>query len=205
MRIMHGLPAPSRRTLVLVWAVALIAFLLLGVYGVAALSQQSDEIADLHQSAVAGKADRADLRSELDKQQHALDIANAKLIKAGKTPVVTSKVGPSDLPILLQGLRGVPGPVGPAAPPAKNGRNGSNGSAGRSGSDGLNGSNGTDGAPGKDGINGTNGAVGPAGPGPTDDQIADAIAAYCNAHDQCRGPAGPPGLNAPPLDPIPTH
>lgn len=35
--------------------------------------------------------------------------------------------------------------------------------------------------------------VGPAGPGATDQQIAEAVAAYCAQHDGCAGPSGPPG------------
>lgn len=62
---------------------------------------------------------------------------------------------------------------------------------------------GEDGEPGKDGesITGPEGPqgppgetiVGPTGPGPTDAQVAAAVAAYCDAHGECRGEQGPQG------------
>lgn len=43
------------------------------------------------------------------------------------------------------------------------------------------------------GPSGTPGATGAQGAGPTDTQIASAVAAYCSAHGDCTGPAGPTG------------
>ncbi|MBB4689835.1 hypothetical protein [Amycolatopsis jiangsuensis] len=42
------------------------------------------------------------------------------------------------------------------------------------------------------------GTDGKRGPGPSDAQVSSAVADYCDAHDQCRGPAGAqgtPGIN----------
>lgn len=59
--------------------------------------------------------------------------------------------------------------------------------------------------PGEDGADGSDSTVpgpqGPQGPGPTDEQIAAAVERYCSAHDNCRGPAGPPGPAGPRCDP----
>lgn len=63
------------------------------------------------------------------------------------------------------------------------------------GAPGQAGTDGTDGQPGETGAPGDQGAAGPqgpAGPGPTGEQIAAAVAAYCGG-DTCRGPAGPQG------------
>lgn len=56
------------------------------------------------------------------------------------------------------------------------------------------GEDGKDGRPGKDGEDGKDGA---RGPGPTDQQVADAVAEYCAANGGCvgaTGPAGPAGV-----------
>jgi hypothetical protein len=48
-------------------------------------------------------------------------------------------------------------------------------------------------APGKDGTPGADGSPGPQGergPGPTDEQVAAGVAAFCAANNDCRGPAG---------------
>lgn len=63
---------------------------------------------------------------------------------------------------------------------------------GSKGSPGPRGPRGT-GAPGAVGPSGASGAPGAPGPGPTDQQIASAVAAYCDAHGGCTGPAGPKG------------
>jgi hypothetical protein len=68
---------------------------------------------------------------------------------------------------------------------------GSSGTPGPEGRPGASGSSGASGAPGQPG------ASGAAGPGPTDDQIAAAVAAYCTAHGNCTGPAGPTGSAGP--------
>ena len=47
--------------------------------------------------------------------------------------------------------------------------------------------NGQAGAPGSDGA---------PGPGPSDEQVAAAVAAFCDAHDGCRGPEGPTGADS---------
>jgi hypothetical protein len=40
---------------------------------------------------------------------------------------------------------------------------------------------------------GESGAAGGTGPAPSDQEIADAVTAYCAAHGDCTGPAGPKG------------
>lgn len=61
------------------------------------------------------------------------------------------------------------------------------------GATGSTGARGASGASGQPGATGPSGATGPQGPGPTDTQIATAVAAYCSAHGGCTGPAGPKG------------
>lgn len=62
------------------------------------------------------------------------------------------------------------------------------------GEDGTNGGPGADGTDGTDGANGTNGTDGAPGPGPTDEQIAAAVEAYC-ADGKCRGEKGDAGTD----------
>ena len=45
-------------------------------------------------------------------------------------------------------------------------------------------------ADGQDGDDGSPGGDGAPGPSPSDEQVAAAVAAYCDSHDGCRGPAG---------------
>jgi len=52
---------------------------------------------------------------------------------------------------------------------------------------------GTRGARGPSGSPGASGAAGDTGPGPSDQEISDAVTAYCAAHGNCTGPAGPKG------------
>ncbi|HEY9352975.1 MAG TPA: hypothetical protein VIP28_06990 [Nocardioides sp.] len=60
------------------------------------------------------------------------------------------------------------------------------------GKDGTNGGPGADGTDGTSGTDGTDGADGAPGPGPTDEQIAAAVEAYC-ADGKCRGEKGEKG------------
>lgn len=87
----------------------------------------------------------------------------------------------------LQARRGVPGIRGPEGPGGVEGRQGNQGRPGRDGKDGV------DGKDGQDGIDGQNGAP---GRGPTPEEIAGAVAAYCSIGNNCAGPAagtGQPG------------
>lgn len=59
---------------------------------------------------------------------------------------------------------------------------------------GPRGSSGPTGSPGSPGATGSSGAQGPP---PTSDQIADAVATYCGAHNGCQGPTGPTGSTGP--------
>lgn len=68
------------------------------------------------------------------------------------------------------------------------------------------GPSGASGGPGPSGPPGATvtGPAGPPGPGPTVQQIADAVAAWCSAHGGCAGPAGPSGEAGPAGPPGPT-
>jgi len=105
-----------------------------------------------------------------------------------------------------QGEQGIPGPAGeqgPPGPPGADGVDGADGAPGPAGADGADGApgpagppgaDGPVGPPGVDGLPGVDGAPGPAGepgpagppgeqgPGPTDEQIAAAVAAYLELH-----------------------
>lgn len=59
------------------------------------------------------------------------------------------------------------------------------------------GSSGVAGAAGAAGATGQAGAGGAQGPGPTSDEVAAAVAAYCSAHGDCTGPAGQQGSAGP--------
>jgi hypothetical protein len=93
------------------------------------------------------------------------------------------------------GAPGVPGPsgkdgaVGPAGPAGKDGATGAPGPAGATGPQGEAGATGQQGAQGDAGPAGPQGAQ---GPGPSDRQIAAAVAAYCDAHNQCAPTILPP-------------
>jgi hypothetical protein len=61
------------------------------------------------------------------------------------------------------------------------------------------------GVAGSAGTNGSNGANGQTGPGPSTDQVAAAVKAYCSgSSDPCRGTNGPPGSNGASGAPGPT-
>lgn len=75
----------------------------------------------------------------------------------------------------LQGQAGLPGVPG---------KTGKVGATGPMGPIGITGSQGEKGDPGEQGAQ---------GPGPTDAQVQAAVDAYCEAHDQCRGPQGEKG------------
>ena len=111
-----------------------------------------------------------------------------------------------------RGNPGPPGPIGPAGAAGKDGAQGPAGAAGAAGKDGAVGPPGSAGTPGVQGPAGPAGAqgepgaagsagpagpqgaqgeAGPAGPqgpqgtGPSDEQVAAAVAAYCAAHNDC--------------------
>lgn len=100
------------------------------------------------------------------------------------------------------GRPGVPGGIGPIGPPGLVGPKGEAGESimGLPGPAGMRGEPGTGlmGSPGTPGRDGTDGEDGPA---PTQEQIARAVADYCAARNECRGPPGepgPPGADGPP-------
>jgi len=68
------------------------------------------------------------------------------------------------------------------------------GPEGAAGSPGQDGAQGIQGEPGGQGPTGEQGVQ---GPGPTDDQVATAVANYCSTRDGCRGPKGDTGDPAP--------
>lgn len=108
------------------------------------------------------------------------------------------------------GQDGAPGPFGPSGPQGEPGGPGSDGADGADGATGDQGPAGATGSQGEPGVAGPQGEVGPVGPagaegapgpGPTDEQIAAAVATYCEAHNQCQGPPGPEGPPGPPGPP----
>jgi hypothetical protein len=68
------------------------------------------------------------------------------------------------------------------------------------GASGSPGADGQDGAQGEPGADGQPGPQGERGPGPTDEQIAAAVASYC-AEGRCQGPPGPQGERGPAGEP----
>ncbi|HZC53768.1 MAG TPA: hypothetical protein VE441_14895 [Mycobacterium sp.] len=150
--------------------------------------------------------------------QGALASANARLESLGARPIPTPSpgapgaVGPPGPPPTRQqindavdfycfthdGCRGVPSRTDVLAAvraycSAGAACRGPKGSPGRRGPTGATGSSGAVGPPGASGNPGPPGDSGAPGPGPTQDQIAAAVAAYCDAHGGCTGPAGPKG------------
>lgn len=126
------------------------------------------------------------------------DILDA--VRAGKltpaevpTPeaVADSVPGATVAPVGTDGVRATTDDSTPPTPPATGapgppGPQGPQGPAGEQGPPGSEGAPGSTGAPGPAGAAGANGET---GPGPSDEQLADAVAAYCAQTDTCR--AGP--------------
>jgi hypothetical protein len=73
------------------------------------------------------------------------------------------------------------------------GRGECRGPAGSDGQDGTDGEDGAPGAPGADGVDGQDGADGRDAPPPTQAQVDQAVATYCESRGGCRGPKGDPG------------
>ncbi len=166
-----SLPVPSGRILFAAWVVVAAAFAAVGVWAVVTLTHQSADLGELRTASTNARADRADLRADSAKQQAALDKANAKLIDAGKAPVATPV--PAATPRQLRYIP-IPGPRG------ARGERGADGEA-------------TVGPQGPMGPVGPEGPQGGQGGGPTDQQVADAVAAYCSQNPCGQGPAGPQG------------
>lgn len=106
------------------------------------------------------------------------------------------------------GKPGAPGGIGPIGPPGLIGPKGEAGESirGLPGPAGMRGEPGTGlmGSPGSPGTPGRDGTDGEDGPAPTQEQIARAVADYCAARNECRGPQGepgPPGADGPPGPP----
>lgn len=191
------LPAPSKRTvIVLAWVGGVMAVLLiLGM--LLAIARLTSDYDALEKRADAGVSDRDDLRSSLTEQQAALDEANRKLTEVGEKPVATPAV-PEDQSV-LRGLRGPScveelgyslcrGPAGTDGDDGKNGRS----IKGEPGDDGqsIKGEAGPRGAPGES-VKGDTGATGPAGPpGPTGPAGKDGT-------DGATGPKGDAGAPGP--------
>lgn len=157
---------------------------------------------DAHQAkdasrSAAGKADRATVGQRVDAA--ALAEANRRLRHLGGTPVQTPA------PV----VSGARGPAGPAPTAEQIAAAVQSYCALRSGCAGVPSKaqvtaavqaycatgvcKGPVGAKGKTGTRGTPGQAGTPGPGPTETQISQAVAAYCQAHGGCTGPAGPKG------------
>ena len=95
----------------------------------------------------------------------------------------------------LQGRRGSPGLTGPPGSPGI-GERGATGRRGRPGQS-IRGRPGEAGTPGKsiEGPPGSDGKPGADAPPVTSEALSDAVAAYCENHNDCRGPAGADGSN----------
>jgi hypothetical protein len=94
------------------------------------------------------------------------------------------------------GATGQPGkdgtPGGPAGPQGQRGPAGPAGMTGPAGAVGPVGATGSQGEAGPAGAQGPAGPAGAPGPGPSDDQVAAAVAAYCAAHNGCMPSLLPP-------------
>jgi hypothetical protein len=172
----------SYRTFARPWRIMISAALLLAAVGLL-LSVV------LYVRADQAQRDRADLAAKIAQiaKQKAVHVQaqanrNTTQIAAGKRNtgrIVRYLQGKQGLP----GVPGVDGKIGAPGPPGGIGPRGFMGLAGQDGTPGVNGKNGSDGAPGL---------------GPTDDQVAAAVAAYCDQHNQCAGSTGatgPPGAD----------
>lgn len=163
------LPAPSRRTLiVLTWIAGVTAMLLiLGMlFAIVRISGENDALED---RADRGRADRTDLRASLAEQEAALSEANDRLTKIGQAPVPAPPPA-KEVGEQLVIIEGQPGPIGPR------GQRGAPGADGKDGADGQDSevpgppgpASKVPGPQGPPGPPGTPGATGPAGPtGPT--------------------------------------
>lgn len=94
-----------------------------------------------------------------------------------------------------QGPRGKPGEVGAPGIPGVPGVDGEVGKAGADGKPGANGAQGATGADGRPGADGQPGAQGPPGPGPSQEALVAAVGAYCGA-GMCQGKDGKDGVDA---------
>lgn len=151
----------------------------------------------IHRQGV-GVEERAQQAAEIDALEAAVDEANSRLSAVGETPV--------DVPATStppRGETGATGDRGSQGPQGDMGERGQQGPPGPPGEDGTPGANGTPGAVGARGSNGSDGAPGAqgpqgvAGPGPSDEQVAAAVATFCAANNGCMGPQGTQGAPGP--------
>lgn len=169
--------------------------------GIALISHRVDTLAvQLEES----RTDRTSLRAELNEQEAASQALAEQVKRLGGKPVVDPPATPT------QGERG-PGPTEaqvkaavadycagdrckPTVSRSQVAAAVADYCAGGlcQGKDGTNGGPGADGTDGTSGTDGTDGADGAPGPGPTDEQIAAAVEAYC-ADGKCRGDKGEKG------------
>jgi hypothetical protein len=188
-------PARSHRAKRLEVVLLVLTVGALTLAGLAWLSSQSTKSSEA--------ADRAAYSTRLDE-------ANRRIEALGGTPVGTPSpgatgergaTGPGPSPAEIQyavdtycaarsGCAGIPSKIQvTAAVRAYCAAGVCRGPAGAAGKPGAS----VAGAPGVSGAPGASGAAGAPGPAPTDAQITQAIAAYCTAHGNCTGPAGPQG------------
>ncbi|MCG7285347.1 hypothetical protein MHY85_05075 [Cellulomonas sp. ACRRI] len=155
----------------------------------------------LHQQRLSGE-ERARQAAEIDALESAVGEANSRLSAVGETPVdVPAASAPQRGETGATGDRGLQGPQGDMGVPGQQGPPGPPGEDGAPGSVGATGATGARGAAGADGAVGAQGPQGVAGPGPTDEQIAAAVAAYCVANNGCMGPQGVQGIAGPAGEP----
>lgn len=189
------------------WATIVVAFILIGL----AMAYLADRQGQTLDSLDRARQARADLRADVAAQADALEEANRRLRDAGEPTVpVPPAVGPPG----PQGERGPRGEPGPAPTDADVRRAVAAYCADTGVCEGRDGADVTRsqvtaavatycnargecrGTEGRAGEPGAPGPRGPQGPGPTDEQVQQAVEAYCS-DDRCRGPQGPTGPQGP--------
>lgn len=147
------LPAPSKRTLIIMAWTGGILLLLLVLGMLVAIVTLSTDYSDLEDRADHSKVKQETLSDKVLAQEQALAEANRRLRKLGRAPVPTPPVSGND-PIVI---------VGPAGQNGVNGRDGEDGARGPRGPRGFTGLPGLPGIDGSDGADGTDGTDGTDG------------------------------------------
>ncbi|MFC8732191.1 hypothetical protein ACFT5B_07015 [Luteimicrobium sp. NPDC057192] len=166
-------------------------------------------IGEQHEATAA----RQEQAQQIAALQDAVGQANDKLAAKGEQPVPVPTVTTNPNTGATTVVPGPPGAIGATGATGAPGRNATDaqvsaavvlycsthaecrGADGAPGVPGPAGAEGLAGATGSAGADGAPGAAGADGKNATDTQVAAAVAAYCDAHDQCRGPAGKDGTN----------
>lgn len=148
------------------------------------------------------RLESVDREDQIGQLSQAVEEANDRLSAVGEAPVAVP-----DTSTPARGEDGDDGQAGPQGPKGDMGEPGRQGPAGEPGPPGEVGATGATGARGPSGIDGTQGTQGAQGepgqpgPGPSDEQVAAALAAFCAANNGCAGPQGPQGTTGPAGEP----